>query len=76
MMTRKDYVAVSRILKNYKHEMEEEAYSNLCNDFADYMENDNPRFQDLKFLQACEAPTMLQTEYASPKSASEHVSLA
>lgn len=76
MMTRKDYVAVARILKNYKHEMEAEAYSNLCNDFADYMENDNPRFQDLTFLKACEAPTMLQTEYASPKPASEHVSLA
>lgn len=52
MMTRKDYVAVAKILKQYKDEMSEEAHANMANDFADYMEADNPRFLDMKFLQA------------------------
>lgn len=52
MMTRKDYVAVAKILVNYKEAMGEEAHANLVNDFADYMEADNPRFQDYKFLRA------------------------
>jgi hypothetical protein len=70
MMTRKDYVAVSKILRNYKHEMEAEAYSNLCNDFADYMEEDNPRFLDLKFLEACGVESLVPP--APPVPASAH----
>ena len=76
MMTRKDYVAVANILKEYRQSMEEKDYSDLCNDFADYMEKDNPRFQDLTFLKACQAPTMLDREYSAPKPASSHVALA
>lgn len=74
MMTRKDYVAVANILKEYRQSMEARDYSDLCNDFADYMEKDNPRFQDLTFLKACQVP-MQEVEYASPKPASGHVAL-
>lgn len=56
MMTRKDYIAVSDILKEYRETIPAEEYTNLCNDFADYMESDNPRFQDLTFLKACGVP--------------------
>ena len=56
MMTRKDYVAVANILKEYRQSIPAEDYLDLCNDFADYMEQDNPRFQDLTFLKACEVP--------------------
>jgi len=75
MMTRKDYIAVSAILFEYKTDMTEEAYLDLCSDFADYMEEDNPRFQHEAFFRACEA-NILTEEYPAPKSASTHVALA
>ena len=75
MMTRKDYIAVSAILFEYKTEMTEEAYFNLCSDFADYMEEDNPRFQHETFFRSCEANVPAK-EYPAPKSALSHVGLA
>jgi hypothetical protein len=53
MMTRKDYVKVAGILKKYRSVIGTQDYSELCNDFADYMEDDNPKFQDLVFIDAC-----------------------
>jgi|AntAceMinimDraft_16_1070373.scaffolds.fasta_scaffold110426_3 hypothetical protein len=74
MMTRKDYVAVANILKEYKNEMTAEAHSNLVNDFADYMEKDNDRFQDMLFLKAS-GVEVLDIPYP-PKPATSHVALA
>ena len=74
MMTRKDYVAVSSILKEYRQSIEAVDYLDLCSDFAKYMAQDNERFDVVRFLEACKAyiPT---GEYSSPKSAVDHVSL-
>ena len=73
MMTRKDYVAVSSILKEYRQSMYAEDYLDLCTDFGKYMAQDNERFDAVRFLEACNIPAV---EYSSPKPASEHLSLA
>jgi hypothetical protein len=72
MMTRKDYVAVSSILKEYRQSMFAEDYLDLCRDFGKYMAQDNERFDAVRFLEACDIP---KVEYPAPKSAGEHVSL-
>jgi hypothetical protein len=59
MMTRKDYVAVSEILAEYApgvYEVswaEPELFRQMVGDFADYMEEDNPRFIRKKFIEEC-----------------------
>jgi hypothetical protein len=73
MMTRKDYIAVSNILREYRQSMYAEDYSDLVADFAEYMLKDNERFDLTRFTEACNIPA---TEYPSPKPASEHLSLA
>ena len=72
MMTRKDYIAVSNILKEYKQAMFAEDYADIVVDFADYMRKDNERFDYDRFSEACGIP---KVEYPAPKSAGEHVSL-
>lgn len=72
MMTRKDYVAVSNILKEYRQAMPIEDYVDLCSDFGKYMAYDNPRFDAVKFIKACD---ISEIEYPKPKPASEHLSL-
>jgi hypothetical protein len=73
MMTRKDYVSVSSILKEYRQSMYAEDYLDLCTDFGKYMAQDNERFDAVRFLEACGIP---KVEYPSPKPASQHLSLA
>lgn len=73
MMTRKDYVAVSSILKEYEDAMTPSDYLELVWDFASYMKMDNERFDNSRFLDACNIP---KVEYPSPKPASQHLSLA
>lgn len=53
MMTRKDYIAVSNILKDRKASIPEDAYIGLVNDVANYMSSDNPRFEKSRFIEAC-----------------------
>jgi hypothetical protein len=55
MMTRKDYVATAEILKNwfYNHPVNVLDFEDLCGEFADMFEVDNPNFNDTKFLIAC-----------------------
>ena len=72
MMTRKDYVAVSSILKEYRQSMYAEDYLDLCTDFGKYMAQDNERFDSKRFLEACDIP---EEEYPDPKSALSHVAL-
>jgi len=73
MMTRKDYVAVSNILKEYRQSIPAEDYLDLCRDFGKYMAQDNERFDAVRFLEACDIP---KAEYPSPKPASEHLTYA
>lgn len=75
MMTRKDYIAVSNILVEYRQSMYAEDYLDLCVDFAKYMALDNERFDATRFLEACKA-SIPNTEYPEPKPATSHVSLA
>jgi rhamnogalacturonyl hydrolase YesR len=55
MMTRKDYVAVSDILRPYAEVMAED-YVEIARDFASYMSRDNPKFDTGRFLEACGIP--------------------
>lgn len=72
MMTRKDYVAVSEILKEYKQAMFAEDYADIVVDFGKYMAKDNDRFDFARFREACGIPDPI---YPEPKSAGEHMSL-
>ena len=72
-MTRKDYVAVSNILKDYKEVIDLDEYFTMCLDFAKYMAQDNERFDTRRFLEAC--GINVAGIYANPVGAGEHVSL-
>jgi hypothetical protein len=73
MMTRKDYIAVSNILREYRQSIHAEDYADLVADFGAYMLRDNDRFDFARFSEACNMPV---TEYPEPKPASSHVALA
>lgn len=55
MMTRKDYVKTAEILKEYwdNNPVEISDYLDLVYNFADWFAEDNPNFQEKKFVQAC-----------------------
>lgn len=53
MMTRKDYVSTSEILFSIKHAVTPEIHSHLINEFAEMFAFDNPRFDRLRFEDAC-----------------------
>ena len=55
MMTRKDYVKVAEILKSFGDNVENNHsdFFDLVYDFSDMFANDNPNFQEKKFVQAC-----------------------
>lgn len=46
-MTKKDYVLIAGILKSNK------AQHGILNDFANALKRDNPKFDEIKFFQAC-----------------------
>jgi hypothetical protein len=62
MMTRKDYIAVSTILKEYEGAMTPSDYLELVWDFASYMKLDNDRFDNSRFLEACNIPKVEYTD--------------
>ena len=55
MMTRKDYVKTAEILKNfYDHNsINDNDFIDLVYEFADWFAEDNPNFQEIKFVHAC-----------------------
>ena len=55
MMTRKDYVKTAEILKNfYDHNsISDNDFIDLVYEFADWFAEDNPNFQEIKFVNAC-----------------------
>ena len=54
MMTRKDYVAVAEILNRYlsNYPVEISDFKELVFDFADMFADDNPNFNEDRFMQA------------------------
>lgn len=52
MMTRKDYVETARILNKYKEVISEKDFTDLVDDFSFMFEQDNPRFNSEKFIEA------------------------
>jgi hypothetical protein len=59
MMTRKDYVATANILNNFKDEMHFTAFEDLVNEFSEFFEADNPRFDAIRFAEACSKESAL-----------------
>jgi uncharacterized membrane protein len=53
MMTRKDYVNVSDILRAYQDEIPQTLFEDLIMDFADFFQADNDNFSPEKFENAC-----------------------
>lgn len=55
MMTRKDYVTTAEILKNFHdhYSISDADFITLVYDFADMFAEDNPNFQENKFVNAC-----------------------
>ena len=53
MMTRKDYVKVSDILRSYQDEISQTVFEDLIMDFADFFQADNDNFSSEKFENAC-----------------------
>lgn len=78
MMTRKDYVAVSDILSEYRQSIPAEDYHDLVMDFGKMMKLDNVRFDLSRFMIACgiDAKALVAHAMATlPKPASDHVAL-
>ena len=57
-MTRKDYIAVAKIVADNADSMTPEAHERLVNDFARFMAQDNPRFDRVRFSTACGVPAV------------------
>ena len=53
MMTRRDYIEVSKILKDYQEEIPTDIYLDLVFDFADFFLKDNSNFDSFRFQYAC-----------------------
>lgn len=53
MMTRKDYIAVSEILKGFVNEISQTNYEDLVNEFAEFFSADNENFDFARFETAC-----------------------
>jgi hypothetical protein len=53
MMTRKDYVNVSDILRAYIDEIPQTTFEDLLLDFCDFFQADNENFDPQRFEHAC-----------------------
>lgn len=53
MMTRKDYIKTSNILKGFADEIHPAVFEDLVEEFAQYFQADNERFDKAKFEKAC-----------------------
>ena len=81
MMTRKDYVAVAKILSNYQEVIEADEYHEMVLDFGKMMKLDNTRFDLSRFMIACGIDTKALVTHAmstlpQPKPATSQNSLA
>lgn len=53
-MTRKDYISTAEILKEFKGELSDSRYADLVIAFAELFVEDNARFDEHKFFNACQ----------------------
>jgi len=55
MMTRKDYVAIAKVISSVPSDTPDEdaIRAAIAHELADYMEQDNPNFNRSKFIEAC-----------------------
>lgn len=53
MMTRKDYIATAEILNGNRKFIHPATFAELVNEFANYFESDNSRFDFARFENAC-----------------------
>ena len=53
MMTRKDYVQTSNILKGFSDEIHPAVFEDLVEEFAQFFASDNDRFDKARFEKAC-----------------------
>jgi hypothetical protein len=53
MMTRKDYVETAKILKGFANRIESHDFNDLVFEFSEWFAEDNPRFDSIKFEEAC-----------------------
>ena len=53
MMTRKDYVKTANILKGFSEEIHPQVFEDLVEEFAQYFQSDNERFDKARFETAC-----------------------
>ena len=52
-MTRKDYIAIANVIKEYKGLMADSDHHQLVWELADIFQNDNERFDQHRFMAAC-----------------------
>ena len=60
-MTKKHYEAIAKELLFYNAGRDKQVIERIANSFADYFEQDNPRFDRSRFLEACGIDTKSQT---------------
>ena len=53
MMSRKDYIKVSDVIKFYKADMSDQLHRDLVNEFSDIFAEDNKNFDSIRFATAC-----------------------
>jgi hypothetical protein len=53
MMTRKDYVKTSNILKGFSDEIHPAVFEDLVEEFCQYFASDNENFDKARFEKAC-----------------------
>ena len=53
MMTRKDYVQTSNILKGFADDIHPQVFEDLVEEFAQFFFADNDRFDKARFEKAC-----------------------
>lgn len=53
MMTRKDYVKTSNILKGFADEIHPAVFEDLVEEFCQYFASDNENFDKVRFEKAC-----------------------
>ena len=54
-MSKKHYIKIARIIKSYtNNNVEKIHYQTLVYDLSKYFKQDNPKFNEKKFIEACQ----------------------
>ena len=53
MMTRKDYIKTSNILRAFAEDIDQKVYEDMVDLFADWFSSDNENFDKARFEKAC-----------------------